>query len=495
MKVLYVAGECKPFSKAGGVGDVAGELPVELKKQGVNIEIATPMYDFISPSVGNRMPPLCYVNTGSSIETMEWFQGDLAGVPVHFARNRNFGSAVYVSSPIPFLDDALRFSLFSEACLELIARTQPDIVHINDWILAYLFGRMEMVGMRQAKVLTIHNIGYQGNIGETVIPRKSIMADLLSHYGDRFRDPRAEWRSVNAMRLAMELADTVNAVSPTYAAEMTEAEDESRYFEGGKGLHTIAQRVKEAGRLKGILNGFQYKSPPTNEEFEAVLQRKAAAKEALGTAFADRNAFLLGFVGRAVEQKFKLLTERLNGKPVLEHILEIPGVNVAILATGLPEYHAFLETYRPRDNYSCTLRFDLALAAQISLGCDVFLMPSLFEPCGIAQMESMSNATPPLVRKTGGLADTVLPHDSPAGSGFVFDGHSKEMVLSELVNSVREAAQLHSGAPEKFRAIQWHAFQQRFAWERSAVQYIDEIYKPAVKHAQSLSIAAGIDRS
>jgi len=198
----------------------------------------------------------------------------------------------------------------------------------------------------------------------------------------------------------------------------------------------------------------------------------------------------LVFVGRAVEQKFRLLTEILDGKPVLQHILDMPQVNVAILATQLPHYERFIrgesditseatEQKRPflhalqgvrklsddpKDrafgcgNYLAVVDFQPDTARQISLGCDVFLMPSLFEPCGITQLESMSNATPPLVRRTGGLADTVIPHTRPAGSGFVFNGESRDEVLRSLVDSVREAVRVFSEDKPHFRRLQREAF-------------------------------------
>jgi starch synthase len=479
MKVLYVAAECKPFSKAGGVGDVAGELPVELRRQGVDIEIATPMYDFIT--AGEPAPPACWVKNGAAFEQVEWFRGDLHGVPVHFARNRLFGGKVYVDSKIPFYDDALRFSLFSEACLELIARRQPDVVHVNDWSLAYLLGRMSLERLPQARVLTIHNVAYQGNFGIANVPRPSIMADLLDGHGPLFHDPHEDWHSVNGLRLGIEMAAMVNAVSPTYAAEMTQPEDQTRYFGGGRGLEGVASRLRDAGRLTGILNGFEYQVPASGVQFERMLEQKKAAKTALAGGFANPGGVLLGFVGRAVEQKFKLLTETLEGKPVLEHILDIPGANVAILATGLPEYHTFLDSYRGRDNYSATLRFDADLARQICLGCDVFLMPSLFEPCGITQMESMSNATPPLVRKTGGLADTVTPHNASGGCGFVFDGATGPELLRNLVGAVRNAVEMFGSSSAMFRQIQRNAFGKRFLWKDSARRYIKEVYKPATK--------------
>ena len=442
MKVLYISAECKPFSKAGGVGDVAGELPPALKAQGIDIEIVTPWYgqsrfdDFT----------VYFNNQTESVGIIS--RPEVGGVPVNFVKNAHYFEGAYgtpyIHSPdIPFKDDILRFSFFSEACLHLIERMKPDIVHINDWLLGYLFGRMEMEGFRQKRVLTVHNIGYQGTISLDVIRGWSIEA-IAEHktIGPLFADPRSEWNSVNALRLGMELADQVNTVSPTYAKEISEPEDQSRFFEGAKGLHETTSRLSEEGRLTGITNGFEYSAPPTDRAFDTVISEKAVARAALSAEFADPSGMLLGFVGRAVEQKFGLLVEQWDGLSVLEHILDIPGINVAIVATGLPEYEAFIRRVATRPNCSATLAFDRKKATQISLGSDVFLMPSLFEPCGITQMESMSCATPPLVRWTGGLVDTVRPYSEKDGTGFGFGGDSRNAILRNLVTAVREAKNL-----------------------------------------------------
>ncbi len=490
MKVFYIAAECKPFAKEGGVADVAGELPPVLKQQGVDIEIVMPLYGMVDLQYWDPEPVSTYeVRFHGKKERVQIHRGELKGVPVNFVKNPTYFEKVrrvYIhSEEIPFYDDALRFSFFSEACLRLIAERQPDIVHINDWLLGYLFGRMAMEGLPSRRVLTIHNIGYQGNMWQGYI-RFWHMQKILDHkdVGPLFVDPRLHWVSVNPLRLGMELAHMTNTVSPTYCAEIAEPENPAAYFEGGKGLDGVAKRLRDAGKLIGILNGLEYKFEPTDEEFARILGAKAEAKKALSTDFANPDGLLLGFVGRAVEQKFRLLTEELDGKPVLEHLLDIPGVNVALLATGLPEYEAFMRQLQGRENTSVTVAFDRVKAGQISLGSDIFLMPSLFEPCGITQMESLSNATPPLVRWTGGLVDTVAPHTSPEGTGFGFGGREitqGEAVLRDLVAITREALAFHTSNREAFWALQHRGFQKRFLWSDTADRYIEDLYLPALR--------------
>jgi starch synthase len=498
-KVLYIAAECKPFSKAGGVGDVAGELPAALHAKGVEIEVATPLYTSVPPEhVGQQLETFTVYFAGTS-EVVTVYEGRIGDVRVNLIKNATYFEGTYGrpyvhSLAAPFQDDILRFSFFSKACIELVRRRAPDIVHINDWLLGYLFGWMEIEGFTQRRVVTIHNIGYQGNIWRPLVLGWDI-SDFLKHEEttEAFTDPRPEWDSVNPLRLAIELAHVVTTVSPTYASEITIAEDPERYFEGAKGLQAITSRVHREGRLIGILNGFEYTFEPTEQTFLDTLDRKAKEKRALAAYFHQPDQFLLGFVGRAVEQKFRLLTELLDGRPVLEHILDVPGINVAILATGIPEYESFIgnigiarypnsNSYGElllmprRRNYTCTIAFDKALSGRISLASDVFLMPSLFEPCGITQLEAMSNATPPLVRRTGGLADTVLPYPDEKATGFGFAGTTRDEILWNLISTVKSAVELYRTDRLCFEAIQKAAFYQRFRWSASAQSYIAEVY-------------------
>ena len=487
MKVLYIAVECKPFAKVGGVGDVAGELPVALRGEGVDIEIATPLYaDKMAGKWDPRSQGLSSRVTENGVSTeVPWLSAETHGITVHFLDSpKRFSGDIYVNSPPdrPYWDDAVKFSFFSEACLDLIALRNPDVVHVNDWPLGYLLGRMISKGFPQGRILTIHNVQYQGNFREGLIPSGSLMRLLLDQHPVAFRDPHPEWKSVNALRLAIESADMVNTVSPTYAREISLPADESRLFVGAAGLEAVTGPLYPS-RLSGILNGFEYKGGFSDSELDAALTAKAEARRAVAAEFTNPGGLLLGFVGRAVEQKVRLLAETLHGKTVLEHILEIPGVNVAVLGTGEARYEEFLRAVagaqRGVVNFSATLRYDTARAALISRGADVFLMPSLFEPCGITQLESMANATPPLVRRTGGLADSVVPHTEAGGTGFVFDGSSRDALLQALVDSVRAAANLFGHEPAAFAALRRNAFRQRFVWGDSARRYLAEMYEPA----------------
>jgi len=477
--LFYITPEIKPFSQSGGIGDVAGELPWALQERGLRVTVVTPLYGTI-----NRAPEACklsgtyLVPFQGRLERVESFAAEVSGVAIRFLRNETYFengySVPYVhSDAIPFYDDALRFSFLSRACLPLIRDLEPDAVQANDWGLGPLLGWMAQQCLPQKRILTVHNLAYQGTIGEEVI-RGWDVAGLLEdeRFGPLLRDPRPEWRSLNLLRLGLETAHAVNTVSPTYCREITRPPEPERFFPGGQGLEETTSRLLNAGRLTGILNGCRYNGKPSFDGLKRTLERKAATKSRLSRAFPQPENLLLGFVGRAVEQKFRLLTEPLRGRSVLEHILDMEGVNLAVLATGLPEYERFLSGLAERRNLFLQLAFDPGQAEAISLGSDVFLMPSLFEPCGLTQMRSMSLATPPLVRWTGGLADTVLPHDREGGTGFGFDGPSREALLENLLAAVREAVRLYFEAPQAFLDLQSNAYWQRFTWSAAAKEYL-----------------------
>lgn len=484
MRVFYLTTELKPFVQSGGVADVASRLPAELRRLGVEIEIALPLYSSIN--LGDRV---CR-DSGTFVcdyagrpERVSLLTTHLEQVPVTLIGNETYFSGEYgrpyVHSPaIPFYDDVLRFCFFSEACLPLIAEKHPDIVHVNDWPLGFLFGRMVQEGLPQKRVLTVHNIGYQGNIGLDAIrgqPPEELCSD--PRLEPLFRDPRPHWHSLNPLRLGLETAHMANTVSPTFCQEITMPDEPERLFLGGQGLEAVTGRLRQQGRLTGVLNGFD--GPAQSGGFEETLDRKRRLKKELCQGFAAPDGFLLGLVGRASEQKCRLLMEPVRGQPLLAALLDLPGLNLAAVSTGEARYEEFLDAFRNRPNVSLSLRFDPELAEQISSGCDLFLMPSLFEPCGLAQLASMSRGTPPLVRAIGGLADTVRDQQQPGGTGFCFDGHSRSELLENCLQAVQRAAWLWARQPEAYQQVQHNGFSASFPWRESAQAYLDRVYEPA----------------
>lgn len=522
-KILYIGAECKPFSMVGGVGDVVGEMPVALKNAGYDVRVVTPGYSsieakYIVSTPNDATGQVDFKVVGDprlgdvEARTVAYKSGTLGDVPVEFVVNGTyFGTRVdprygksYVDSrDLPFKDDALRFSFFAKAVLPLIKHHAPDIVHVNDWTMGYLLGWMKLNGQLDTKdgpatVLTIHNIGYQGNMPRGRIARwdmEALANDQLT--AAPFTDPHPDWDNVNPLRLAMELADVTNTVSPNYMREMMQPENQSRFFEGGKGLEGTAEKLYDQRRLFGILNGIQYKNAdPSEPDFEAAMKEKAEMRKRFAAYFKEPHGLLVGFVGRCVTQKFQLLAERLGDKTVLEHILDIPGVNVAFLATGDPQYESFManvavarfdgsRTYGDvlyagrRGNYVSTVAFDRERARQTWLASDIFLMPSLFEPCGITQLQSMELATPPLVRGTGGLRDTVIDYSQSGATGFVRDGTTREAVLQSVIDGVLKAKDVKENHPDEFLEMQRRAFKQRFTWEKALPGY-ESLYENAL---------------
>ena len=508
MKILYIAPECKPYSKAGGLADVAGELPPALKKESkklkrnVDIEIVTPFYGCVDPKyvVKDKNPEKFSVQFDNKLENFELHEANLGGVTVYLLKNSTYFEGEKYRNPfvndesVPFLEDTRRFSFFSKALVEIIKEKKPDVVHVNDWGLGYLFGWMKQQHMPQKRVLTVHNAAYQGNIGKENIKGWDIEKLLNApDIGHLLEDPRTDWNSINPLRLGLELADVVHTVSPGYAKEMTQPDDPSKYFEGGKGLEQITKRLYDQKMLIGILNGYNYKYEPTDSNFETTLEEKAETKNELSRGFKNPKNLLIGFVGRAAYQKCGILAEKWDfdgtkeNKTVLEHILDIPGVNFIALANGEQKYSNFMKNAgtvrydgsasydeflkKPvRENYVYT--HDNAVAPKIFLGSDLFFMPSIYEPCGITQLGAMSYATPPVVRKTGGLGDTV----ENGKTGFCFDGNTRSELFHSLFNSLHEAIDMYRSSPKKFRTLQRNAFQQRFVWKNSAKEYLNKLY-------------------
>lgn len=489
MKVLFFATECKPFSKVGGVGDVALELPIALQKEGIDIEIVTPLYSSINRSWVEETPYHSYSITFNDIngkkkeESVVLYRSTFKDIKVTFVQNSTYFEGEYgmpyVFSPTtPFYDDFIRFHFFSVASIKIIEEKTPDIVHANDWGLGFLMAKLKMDNNPSKRVFSIHNNAYQGNMWIPAIKDWSVMEFFdRKEIKKSFIDPRKKWESVNPLKLGILSSDAVNTVSPSYKKEMLLKDKPSGYFSGAAGLEKSLRKINRKGRMYGIINGFEYKP---DRDFETTIKEKDLCKKELSLLFENPDNFLLGFVGRAVEQKFKLLQEDYKGKSILEHIVEIKNINIAILATGLPEYEEFLEKFKGLKNVSVTLAFDKVMAGRISLGCDLFLMPSLFEPCGITQMESLSNATPPLVRYIGGLKDTVISYKKSGGTGFGFTGYSKKSILKNLLKSVSDSVDVYYNEPVRFQDIREEAFKQRFLWSDSAKEYIG-MYKDIIQ--------------
>jgi starch synthase len=428
MRILFCAAEVAPFAKVGGLADVAGALPRALVALGHDVCVATPLHGSTDRSAHGLR------------ETRTTISDPLGGPPAGIAVGRLPGSGpavpvVHVDLPA-FADrrvylgdddrDAERYAAFCRAVLALPAALEfePDVVHANDWHTAPVVSELRAAGRREprlaaaATVFTIHNLAYQG----------SIPAGLASQLGLRPLPGESGGRA-NLMARAIATADAVTTVSPTYAREISSPG-------GGEGLDALLAR----SGVRGIVNGIDAEvfdpstDPALVERFDADhiggrVRGKLALQAELGLDV-DADAPLIGLVSRLVEQKGVDLLAGAAGDIVGR------GAQLAILGSGDAAYEAALGAAAAAVPGRIGLRvgFDAALAQRIYAGADAFLMPSRFEPCGLGQLIAMRYGAVPIVRYTGGLADTVAEYDpgTGAGSGFLFGPYEVVHLLGAI---------------------------------------------------------------
>ncbi len=474
LKILFLAAEAVPFAKVGGLADVAGALPKALRALGHDVRLMIPRYGSIRSDqfrferVGKPFP----VPVGSREEMVHIVTTTVDGVPVYLLWDEKFFSPrdrIY-----GFDDDPQRFTFFSRAVVASLPVINwiPDVIHANDWHtapvptwLAYE-GRYLREYRHIASVFTIHNIAYQGVCGRLILTFARM--EYVKHLDV---EPAGQ---VNWMAQGIASADIVTTVSPQYARDILETE-------AGAGLSPLLRRRQD--RLFGILNGIDidYWNPASDSYLrqsydlsrlrlrsvnKAALQQEARLPVRLETP-------LIGMVTRLDAIKgIDLLG------PVLEQLLQ-GDVQFVLLGTGDPEYHQMMESLQARfpDKVRVFLRFDEPLAHRIYAGCDLFLMPSRFEPCGLGQMIAMHYGAVPVVHRTGGLADTVLDyHEHPdRATGFVFDAYTPEACAEALERALRVYRDR-----EAWTAIQTRGMKADFSWKGSAQKYVD-IYLRALK--------------
>lgn len=481
MNVLFVSAEAAPFAKVGGMADVVGSLPQALRRLGVDARVILPHYGFINDDKFHIMPYFHFeFSRKTGVTDVHVFRSEQDGIPVYFVQGWPFfgnESAVYSE----WGWDVPRFIFFSQITMavawELRQREGwfPDVLHVNDWhtgLVPFLLheSQNDPIWSQVASVLSIHNMAYQGDhIGgwtwELGVPGRN--------------HPELTARSLTDNLLAMAIAysDMVSTVSPRYATEI-------QYPYMGYGLDgLIRARVDD---LMGILNGLDvdYWNPETdkllvsNYNSENFVTERLPNKRQLqadaGLEIRD-DIPLIGVVSRLVAQKgFDLAL------PALRRLLVDTDVQFILLGSGDPDLD--YQFWRLGKDFWWRAKvyqgYNAALAQRIYAGSDIFLMPSHFEPCGIGQMIAMRYGALPLVRETGGLADTVENYDNgPAdyGTGFVFNWETPEAVLG----TVRWAIDTYYNRPEAWRRMQKRAMEKDLSWEHSAHQYV-ELYNRAI---------------
>ncbi|WP_273190260.1 glycogen synthase GlgA [Enorma phocaeensis] len=471
MQVVIASAECAPFVKTGGLGDVAGSLPQALVAAGADVIVMLPKYGSIPQRFTERMEHFCdfYVSLGWRNEYCGLERLDINGVTYLFVDNEHYFMRDY---PYGFFDDGERFAFFSKAVTESLQHLpegfECDVLHCNDWhtALAPVFLREFYQGLplyeRVKTVFTIHNIAFQGQYSDTIL--NDILG--LAHIPAAAGQLRCDSRSINYMQGALKYSDAITTVSPSYAWEIQTPE----YGEGLDGILRERSNV-----LSGILNGIDVDdwNPETDP---AIAQNykvgdmagkaacKRALQEELGLEVRDDRPLMV-MVTRLTRQKgMDLVTY------ALDRILS-GGVQVAVLGTGDYEEPMRYFSNKYPGTMAARITFDSALSHRMYAGADMFLMPSLFEPCGLSQIIAMRYGTLPVVRETGGLRDTVKPYNyfTGEGTGFSFANFNGD----EMGDAVFRGARLFWDDRAAWDQVVKQAMEADFSWTRSAHAYLD----------------------
>lgn len=470
MKVLYVASEAQPFIASGGLGDVAGSLPQALRKRLIGCRVVMPLYDTISQELKDSMTFLTSISVPVAWRRQYCgiFQAKVNGVIFYLLDNQYYFKR---DSIYGHYDDAERFTFFSRAALEILPHIgfKPDIIHCNDWqsaLVPVFYTAMYSKdpwyqGIKT--VFTIHNIQYQGTYGlqliGDVIGLDPNDANLVEYDGD-----------VNFMKGAIECADKVTTVSPSYAEEILDP----WYSYGLDGILKMRQ-----WKIQGILNGIDTVSydPQTdpsidvNYNEENVTEGKKANKNRLqkNMGLPEREDVpVIGLVTRLVSHKGLDLI-----KAVFDEFLSQADVQVVVLGSGDWQYEEYFRQLAARfpNKFAVRLGFVPALARKIYAGADLFLMPSKSEPCGLSQMVALRYGTVPIVRETGGLRDSITDSGDGQGNGFTFKTYNAHDMLG-AINRALGAYWNH----DYWQTLVDRAMKCDFSWGRSANEYI-RMYK------------------
>ena len=481
MKILSLSAEVAPFAKTGGLADVCGALPKYMRKIGHDVRVVMPAYQKIeheyhtsNPYGLEALPGQLWVPTGSGVYPAGGFQATLPGsdVPVYFIGEWNLFGRPEIYG---YGDDAYRFAFFCKAVVELILALdwKPDVIHAHDWHTAPFITWLATAGAMDERfrniptLFTIHNLAHQGRTHWDIFDYMGLQTYSLREEG---------FDEVNFMARGIHHATMINTVSPTYAREI---------MTPGLGAHMDKLLHFRAFDVHGVLNGVDYEvwdpstDPKIAKNFDAdTLDNKLANKRALQDVArlpVRDDVPLVAMVSRLDFQK---------GLDLMGHTLHMllndfagTEAQFIVLGSGADEYEemfAKLANYH-KNKMRTFLKYDALLSQLIYAGADMFLMPSRFEPCGLGQMIAMRYGTVPVVRATGGLADTV--HDGITGFAF------HDYTVDAFWNAVYRAVQTYTHSPARWREIQRNGMRADFSWEKSAERYA-ELYAWAIARAR-----------
>lgn len=478
LTVVIASSEAVPYSKTGGLAEVAGSLSAALAGLGHETHLFSPLYRVVKKS-GISLP-----KKGVSVEapiSTRYSKGEVlslkrGGVHTHFIKNDTYYDRdhLYNTQSGDYADNAERFIFFSRAVLEGIRKLgiRPDVIHVNDWQTSLIPIYMRTIYKKDpdisaaASLLTIHNLGYQGVFWKLDWHLTGLDWKLFNPEGLEFYD------KINFLKGGIVFSDVITTVSETYARDITTPEH-------GWGLDGILR--SKADDLHGVLNGIDTDvwNPATDKLIPAKYTAddlggkricKAKLLEEMGLPPGDEP--VLGVISRLVEQKgFDILA------PVVDRMLE-NGVKLVLLGSGREAFETLFKSLAEKrpDNAAVRIGYDEGLAHRIEAGADMFLMPSHYEPCGLNQMYSLAYGTAPVVRATGGLNDTVRNFDpvTGKGNGFKFEGVAPEA----LREKVMEALNLYRKDPAAWRKMMVNGMNEDHSWASSSRMY-EKLYRQA----------------
>lgn len=472
VKVLFALSECVPFIKTGGLADVAGALPKELKKLGTEVRVILPNYSLIPDKFRKtfQLQKVIHVQVGWRSQYCGILTAEHDGITYHFIDNEYY---FYRDSLYGHFDDGERFAFFSKAVLECIPHLDfiPDVIHCHDWhtgMVNFLLDaqyRLNPMYRDMKTVFTIHNLQFQG-----IFPYE-VMSELLGLGHHYFNSEQLEFfGNVNFMKGGIVASDMVTAVSPTYKEEI-----QYPYF--GEKLDGLLR--KHRNKLIGIVNGIDdaLYNPRTDDEIAVSydkdsLEGKAENKRVLQQYFVlpeKEDTPIIAMVTRLTKQKGLALVRHVF------HDLMKEDVQFIVLGSGDPDFETFFNQMEHEypDKVRVYVGFNEKLAHQIYAGADLFLMPSQFEPCGLGQLIALQYGTIPVVRETGGLNDTVLSYDETSGDGNGFS--FKNFNAHDMLHTVRRAITFYQ-QKETWSSLVENAMSQDYSWLQSAKKY-NEIYE------------------
>lgn len=474
MKILYVSSEIVPYAKTGGLADVAGSLPKHLKKLRHEIILAMPLYGCIDKkkyklkNIVKKME----INIGTRKAFAEVYYALLpkSNVPVYFISNEYFFNrkGLYQHNGFDYDDNPERFAFFNIAVLKMLKKIkfQPDIIHTNDWQTAYIpiylnsIFKSDKFYKDSATLYTIHNLRYQGVFHKENIKNIGLDWNMFKY------DKLEYWDMLNISKGGIVYADLISTVSPRYSKEI-------QTYQYGCGLDSLLRQRKNY--IYGILNGVDYNAWDPSKDKNIVkrysinnLKDKEANKKALLEKYGlkyKKEIPLIGIISRLDKQKgFDILCD------VIGSILNM-DVYFILLGTGSYEYENIFTKIKNRysGKVGLALRYDAELAQWIYAGSDMFLMPSHYEPCGLSQLISLKYGTIPIVRGTGGLADTIIDvkEDNINGNGFVFYEYSGAKLLSCVDKAVK-----YYKHRKAWNDLMVRAMNADYSWDKSTLEYV-----------------------